>query len=404
MVYLAKGSFWFAFSQAIVSLSSFGLAIAFAHFLTKEAYGQYKYILSIAGLLGTITLTGLPSAVMRAISQGYDGTLSYAFWKNIRWSAISALAAALLGGYYFYKGNNSLGISMLFVGSLWPFFQSSNLYNSYLVAKKDFKRNAIYFEIIGNIFPILALLLTMTQTGNPTWLVATYLVSNTFIGLILYRRVISIYAPRGPIDEHALGYSKHLSFMGILSGIAAHLDQILVFQYIGAAELAIYNFATAIPNQAKGPLKGLSTLMFPKFVERDEKEIQSGMNHKYLVMFMAGLALTIVYICAAPYIFYYLFPQYTDSIIYSQIFALSFLSITFNPADVYLSAKKKIHEQYIGTLTNAVIQIIMTFVAIINWGLLGLIIARVAVRMLGNLTSLALYHYSIKRDLKLHGE
>src|SRR3989338_6310130 len=64
MVYLAKGGFWFTLAQTVVSLSSFFLAVAFAQFVTKEAYGQYKYILSIVGLLGAFTLSGLPSAFL----------------------------------------------------------------------------------------------------------------------------------------------------------------------------------------------------------------------------------------------------------------------------------------------------------------------------------------------------
>ena len=141
MVYLAKGGFWFTLAQTVVSLSSFFLAVAFAHFVTKEAYGQYKYILSIVGLLGAFTLSGLPSAVLRSVSNGHDGTLVYAFWQNLKWNVLFFIVALALSTYYFINGNSTLGISFLVVGSLWPIFQSTNLYNSYLLAKKDFRCN-----------------------------------------------------------------------------------------------------------------------------------------------------------------------------------------------------------------------------------------------------------------------
>jgi O-antigen/teichoic acid export membrane protein len=396
MVYLAKGGFWATFAQFFVSLSSFGLAVAFAHFVSKEAYGEYKYVLSIVGILGAFTLSGLGQAVLRSVSRGFEGTLHYAFWKNIRWSVLFFILALAGSVYYFANGNTSLGTSLLFAGALWPFWSSTNLYGSYLIGKKDFRRSALYFDILGNIFPAAALIVAMFLTEKPMWLVIVYIASNTLIGLILYRRVTGIYKPNTEVDGEALTYGKHLSFINVVNNIAANIDQVLVFQYIGAAELAIYNFALAIPNQAKGPLKNLANLMFPKFVERDEKEIQAGMRHKYILMFLAGLTLAAGYIIAAPYIFDILFPQYSESVIYSQIFAISFLSITFNPADTYLAAKKKIREQYIGSILTSILQIGAVCIGVIYWGLLGLVVARVCVRFISNWISASLYIYATR--------
>ncbi len=190
MIYLARGSFWSTMSQIVVSLSSLGLAIAFAHFVSKEAYGQYKYILSIASILGTFTLSGLGLATVQSVSRGFEGTLKYAFWQNIKWSILFFLGAMGTSIYYFTHANFTLGLSLLVIGCLWPFFTSTNFYSSYLTAKKDFRRNAIYFDIIGNLFPYVCLFLTMVITSNPLWLVITYVVSNLFIGSILYARNI----------------------------------------------------------------------------------------------------------------------------------------------------------------------------------------------------------------------
>jgi len=397
MIYLTKGGFWFTVSSIIVSFMSFLLAISFAHFLTKEAYGEYKFVLAMVGILSSLTLSGLGSSVMRSVSRGFEGTLKYAFWTNIKWSIISFLGALGIAIYYFINDNYSLGLAILIAGSFSPFLSSTNLYSSYLTAKKDYKRHAIYFDILGNLLPYLTLFITMLITNNPLWLVSVYFSSNTLIGIILYRRVIKIYKPKPEIDNESLGYSKHLSLMNILNGVANNIDQILVFHYIGAAQLAIYNFATAIPNQTKGPLKGLANLMFPKFVERDEKEIQGNMKHKYMMMFFAALIMTIVYVLIAPFIFNTFFPKYTDSILYSQVFAISFLAITFNPAGIYLSAKKKIKEQYIGAIFTSLTQIITVTISVIYWGLIGLVVARVVVRIISSGTNALLYSSSVNK-------
>lgn len=396
MVYLAKGGFWGIVSQICLMFMTFGLAIAFAHLVPKETYGQYKYVLSIISLLGTVTLTGLGTAVMQSVSRGYEGTIEYAFWKNIKWSILFFSGAGIISIYYFLHQNFTLGISMLIVGCLWPFFNSTNLYSTLLVAKKDFRRLTIYFDIIGNLVPYLALFTTMFFTTNPLWFVMVYIISNTLIGLILYKRIISIYKPNKNIDPEMMSYSKHLSFVGVIAGIAGSLDQILVFHYIGATELAIYNFAMAIPDQIKGPIKSLTNMIFPKIAEKNDKEIREGMNHKMMVLFVLGICLTVGYIIIAPFIFHTFFPKYSESIFYSQIFSLSFLWITSLPASTYLDAKKKIKEIYFSNIFGSSLQIIILFVSVIQWGLFGLVLARVITRLMWSTMSIVLYNNASK--------
>lgn len=396
MIYLARGGFWSVTSQIILSVSSFLLAIAFAHFVSKEAYGEYKYLLSIAGILGTFSLSGLGSSLIRSVTLGYEGTLQYAFWKNIKWSIFTFSASFFVSVYYFLHNNISIALAMLVIGSLSPIISSTNLYNSFLVAKKDFRRSAIYFMVLGNIFPAACLLLAMSATSSPLWLVTTYFGSNALIGVLLYKRIVSMYKPNSLIDDKSLMYAKHISAINVLNGIANNIDQILVFHYIGAAQLAIYNFAIAIPNQTKGPLRSIGTLMFPKFVERPENEIRAGIKYKFISLFFIGLAMAAVYIIAAPYIYKLLFPKYLDSVIYSQIFSISLIAITFNPADIYLAAKKKVREQYINNTLTAAFQIIVTIVGIIFYGLIGLIVARVISRVASSLISFTMYKYAIR--------
>lgn len=391
MVYLIKGGSWFTASSIVVSFMSFLLAIAFANFVAKETYGEYKFILSLAGVISTFALTGLGSAVMRSVSRGFEGTLNYAFWTNIKWSILSFLGALGIAIYYFINDNYSLGLAMLIAGSFSPFLSSTNLYSSYLTAKKDFKRHAIYFDILGNLVPYIALFITMLLTENPLWLVFIYFSSNTFIGIILYKRIIKIYKPKSEIDTEAISYGKHLSLMNILNGLANNIDQILVFHYLGAAELAIYHFAIAIPGQAKGPIKGLSKLIFPKFVERDDDKIKKEMGRKFWMLFAGSVIVVAGYILIAPKIYEWFFPQYIDSILYSQIFAISLIATAFVPANVYLAAKKKIKEQYISYVGISAIQIITTLISLIYWGLLGLVISRVLVKLLNGVINFWLY-------------
>jgi O-antigen/teichoic acid export membrane protein len=224
------------------------------------------------------------------------------------------------------------------------------------------------------------------------WFVIIYFVSNTIIGAILYLRIVKIYKPDNTkVDEGVIGYSKHLSVVGMIAGLANNIDQILIFHYIGPAALAVYNFALAIPSQIKGPIKGIAGLIFPKYVEREDHDIKAGMRSKYLMVFLGSAIIIAIYILAAPYIFHIFFPKYMDSVLYSQILSLSLLAMVSIPTEIYFVAKEKIKEQYIVNVSIPIIQIVLMVWFILWMGILGVVIARVIIKILWSIINIWLY-------------
>ena len=384
MVYLASGGFWSIFAQVIESFAIFGFAIIVARYLPKDVYGQYKYIIAIVALLGTLTLTGLGTSVFQSVARGFDGSLRIGFWTNLRWSTLAFLGAFALAIYYFLQGNSQLAIGILIGGSFSPFLASANFAGAFLNAKKDFRHSALYFGIIKTLFSIGALTITIFLTHSPLILAAVYFISNTFVTFLLYRRVVHLYKPdETKIDSGMLTYGKHLSLMGILSGIAGHIDQILLFHFVGPIQVAVYSFAIAIPDQTKGPLKMLNTMVQAKFVNRTDTEIRAGMKSKMLWLALSSVAFIALYIFIAPYFYAFFFPNYMEAVPYSQLYVLSLLGLVFFPAGSYLTAKKKVREQYINKLFMSILQIVALVVGVIFWGLLGLVISRVIIRLFG---------------------
>ncbi len=399
MVYLTRGGFWSITGQVVTSITVFGFAILVARFLPKEVYGQYKYILAVVAILSSFSLTGIGTAVFQSVARGFDGSLFEGFWLNIRWSVLIFLGAFALAIYYFFQGNPTLAFGVLIGGSLSPFLSSANLASVFLSAKKDFARSSIYFDIIENLFAIGALAGTILFTHDPLIIAAVYFVGNTIATYWLYRRVVRVYKPDpAKTDPEMLTYGKHLSLMGILSTIAGNIDQILLFHFVGPVELAIYNFSVAIPDQTKGPIKTLSNMLLPKFAGRSTAEIKSGMRNKIVWLFISSLAFVVLYILLAPYFYAFFFPNYTDAIPYSQLYALSILSLSFSPAGVYLVAKKKIREQYITSIALSVFQIATMLIGVIFWGLLGLVVSRVIIKVGGGYLNYILYAYSSKKE------
>jgi len=390
MVYLARGGFWLTLGQGISSISSFLLAIAFANLLPKETYGTYKYILSIASILAIPTLSGMGTAVTQAVARGYEGSLIPALKTKIRWGLLGGLASLILAGYYFYQGNTTLTISFLISAVFLPFMDSFGIYDSLLQGRKLFDISTKYF-IISQIIAIASLIAVLFFTKNLFLLLFTYFTSWTLMRFIFFETTLKKFPPNPNQDPQTISYGKHLSLMGIIGTIASYLDRLLIFHYLGAAEVAIYSIAIAPPEQIKGFLGLLDTLVFPKFSEKKINEIKSGIRDKFIKLVFLGVLIIGGYILIAPFLYKIFFPKYSESVFYSQLFALSMLNLPFFLFGATLKAKAKIKEQYIANFIMPFLQIgLMTFF-IIWQGILGLIIARIIIRLAASFLNFFLY-------------
>jgi O-antigen/teichoic acid export membrane protein len=399
MVYLARGGFWLNLGQAISSLSSFLLAIAFANLLPKEIYGNYRYVLSVAGILAIPTLSGMGTAVAQAVARGYEGSLIPALKTKIRWGLLGGLASLILAGYYFYQGNTTLTISFLISAVFLPFMDSFGIYDSLLQGRKLFDISTKYF-IISQIIAIASLIAVLFFTKNLFLILLTYFASWTLMRFIFFKTTLKKFSLNQNQDPQTISYGKHLSLMGVIGTIASYLDRLLIFHYLGAAEVAIYSIAIAPPEQIKGFLGLLDTLVFPKFSEKNINEIKSGIRDKFIKLVFLGILIIGGYILIAPFLYKIFFPKYSESVFYSQLFALSMLNLPFFLFGSILKAKAKIKEQYIANFIMPFLQIVLMTVFIIWQGILGLIIARIIIRLVAGFLNFFLYRqaFYIKRN------
>lgn len=398
MVYLASGASFSVIGQGAGLVAAFILAIAVGHFVPKEVYGTYKFIQSVVNILVLFSLTGISGAVFQSAAQGYDGALRKGFWQNIKWSILVFVLGLVVAGYYVLNGNTTIAIGILIGASLSPFIASASLFGPFLGGKKDFRRQMIY-GVVDNVIPIAIFIGVVSLTSDPVVLVATYFVTNALAALFFYNRTVTIYhATLNKQDTEFGTYSKHLSALGIIGGIADRIDQILLFHYVGAAQLAVYNFAIAIPDQVRGPVKNLSSMIQAQFAIRPTTEIRQGLWHKAFLLFLLALVVTGVYVLAAPYIFTIFFPKYAEAIQFSRIYALWILTIPLDPFTTYLSAKKKTGRLYAIYIFASVTQVASMLIGVIFWGLIGLILARVIARLIMGIAGYFLYRGAIAQE------
>lgn len=379
MVYLASGSFWLFLKTFLSIAIAFGLSVAFANLMPQAAYGEYKYILSIFGFLAIPTLFGMGTAVTKAVARGCEGTPLAAIKTKILWGILGSVGSIFVAFYYFTQGNIKLAGAFGIIAVFLPFVDTFSLFNTVLTGKKLFKISVLYESSIQAV-SALAIALTLFFTNNLLIILSSYFISYTITRLIAFWIVIAKHTDNKKIDDSAIPYGKHLSVMEVLSIIAETVNSVLLWHFAGAAPVAIYSFAKAIPAQISSALQRITTLAFPKFAIRDFEQIKQSLISKMLKMLILMIIIVAAYFIAAPYIYNIFFPQYTEAIFYSQIFALTLLFFPQKFIGTAFQAHAHTKALYISTTIVPIIRLIFTITLIPPFGIMGAIIAELIAR------------------------
>lgn len=373
MIYLTKGGFWLLIGQFITALAAFLSALLFARLVPKEIYGNYKYILSLAGLAATFTLSGLSSGVLQSVARGFYGTFIEAVRTSIRWN--SPIFVFAVGGaiYYLYQGNTTIGYSLIVIALLYPIIRTLEMYEAFISGTKNFRSSSLFRGIV-DIGTIVATAIAILVTDSAFILVTVNLSAQFLLNSIFFRKVYtSISAEdRKKVEPGIINFSKHLSLQNVLANVASHLDKIIIFHYLGAAEVAIYIFALAIPQQIKGFITIVPAIAVPKISERPIKEAVNIIPRRFGISLLILIPVVVIYIIFAPMIFQIFFPAYTEAIIYTRWYALIIL-LMGNFSDLVLTVKKAVKEKYVLNIFASLSQIILMFFLIHSFKIYGVI-------------------------------
>jgi O-antigen/teichoic acid export membrane protein len=385
LTYLIKGGSWLTVSQVITAAIALFLTIAFGHFVARDTYGTYRFLLSVFWALTALSFTGIPTAVVQAVARGFEGAYLRAFSLSLRWGLPMALASLGGSAWYYMHGNLELAEGLLVIAILGPLMQPAYFFGAYLEGKKDFRTEAILGVILA-VVPAILLALCIPFTSSPIVFLVAYLAGNVGTGVFLDWYVLKRYPPNADVNPDFHSLSWHFSLMNTLSTLSQQVDKLLVFHFLGAVDLAIYTFAIALPEQLRTVLNPVTVLAFPKFAERPIAEIRKTLWLRLALFMLALTVLAGIYILLAPFLFHLLFPQYLDAVWYSRVFALSLITIgSVIPATLLLAHAAK-RELYVLNTASPLFQILLLVMLIPAYGILGAVLARI----IGRVASLAL--------------
>jgi O-antigen/teichoic acid export membrane protein len=389
MVYFSKGGFWLVLGQILLAVIGFSSAVVFANFLPPEEYGNFRYILSVASIIGSFSLSGLGVAVSGATARGNEGSLPYAFKTVLTWGWIMVLAGACAATYYFFKGNILLGTGMLLAGATSPFLIAGSLYDSFFEGKKIFSTRTLY-SVVRNALPVCSVITAVLLTQNIYVILVTYFLSNTIVSALLHARAVKKHVENTTVEKDLVKNGMHVSFMNFLGIFATNMDRVLIFTMIGGAPLAIFSFAQAPLTYVQTGFQMIKSMMFPKFATRGIDEIKQNAGTKVLQLSVIAVLLTATYWVLAPFFFRIFFPNYIDSVELTQWFAFMLLATPFIVYSQTLLAHKHHKELHIVRVVTLVAKIAGLLVLIPLYGLMGVVWAALGTKVL---ESILVYYF-----------
>lgn len=377
-VYLLKNVSYLWVNQGLSVLTGFGLYWIYAHLVSKELFGEYKYLITFFGLFSIAALTGVEPALSRAVARGYEGSVKQAFLFKLRYGFIGAGIALLLAGYYLFHRQTTIGYSMIALAVFGPWAYASNVYASYFTGKKQFRTYSIINSLIS-VGTCIAIITATILCTSATSLFVVFLATNTFSLIPCLYVLKRITDTR--IDPELRSFSFHLSLLDILAIISSRLDSVLTFHNLGSIPLALYSFAVVPADQVKGLLKSITSIAQPKFATAQLATLQKTLLKK-MGAYMALIALACFgYIVVAPIAFHVFFPAYSTSILYSQVYVLSFIpAIPAGLLYAVFESKGLKKETAVFNVSGQTVQIALLCVLSYLYGIWGTIAAQVIAR------------------------
>lgn len=373
--YIAKGGFWLLGGGIVASLLSLIVSVIAAKYIPKDVFGIYKYILSMAGIAGALSLSGMNTIVTRSVSQGFEGAFIQSLKTQLKWSILQFIFLFSLTIYYFANENTVYALSFFIASICVPLSSAANTYSAFLSGKKYFKTSSLYSFISTCIHTIFFSLVAIFFP-NTLIIVTTYLVTTAGANLYFCFKTIRTHKPNTKTQDGDTPYAIKLSATNSFGIIAANIDSIIVYHLLGPVSLAIYNFATIIPDKIRSLFGFIHTIALPKLSAHKESK-KSLIFYYTAIIGIFSLILIGAYTLFASYIFTSLFPNYLDSTYFSKLYSISLIAIPATFIMTVLSAYKMEKQLYFLNVFIPIFKILLLAIFIFMWGILGAIIARV---------------------------
>lgn len=372
--YVIKHGGVVSLSHAIGTGLGFVVTYLLANFVDQTTYGQYKYIVSIAGVLGACTLNGAASAVLQSVSKGYEGSLKIETRNYMVWSTPALILAIILGTYYIVMDDPVLGSAIILMTVINYIQNIYLLHVSFLNGKKDFTRLATNQIINASVVALAIFGITMLEMTHVIVIILAYHGSQMLFQIWAHRKTLKRHTPQPEVLETETHLSRHLSLGNMVVIVSEFIDKILIFQLLGPQKLALYAFSVGIPDQMRSINKVIKAILIPKLNTKTNPELSASVHTHTRTYVLITVLITILFAFLATPIYKLLFPQYVAAAPYASFYMLMLPIIAFGMLHgEALQIKGMIKEIYFIRFLEPISKIALLVICIPHFGIAGAI-------------------------------
>ncbi len=375
----ARSGTWMFSSHFIGLLSALFTSYCFAHYLLPSEYGTYKYIISLSGILGAFTLTGMNTAVTRAVAAGNDGVYFPSIKYQLKWNIAIFVASIIPIAFFAVSGNKTIAYALAIVSISSIFLTAFNTYNAFLNGRKEFRTLAKY-GVITTVAQALSILLAIFLFKNAISIICLSFATQSISAIIFHLIVKKNFGIMPSSDEtnKTIRFGKILSMNNIFKLISDQMDKLIIYSFLGPVQLAVYSFAQALPDQIRGVFKIVSPVTLPHLSERESHVLPRTYWKYFRFLLISTVVAVLIYNLFVSIVFKLLFTPYLQSIPYSRVLSLSMVPIVLTMTiSTFLNARGN---SLAGTKLNtatAFIEILSVTLGGYFFGLWGIVIAKV---------------------------
>ena len=374
LAYIIKNEFWVYLRLGIGLIVGLATTVAFARLAPKEIYGQYNFILAILAIVTLASIPGLNNSVLRSVARGNDGNYKAGVKISFLWSLLGIPALLVVGAYYYYYNTQIIGICLMMSSIFFPFIYAPNTWDSFLVGKKRFDLTARYGSIQSVISAAAIIAILFLNANHLVLILATHLVTSSFLACLLYRRSLK-YIENKTKDDECQKYGYFLTTASIVGTLANNIDKILIGILLGGPQLAIYAIGKAIPERIRMLLKPAWSPFMPKFSQDgvEMREVQGVAKKFILPLALVTLGGSLLYWFFIDDIMLLLFTsKYMESTIYAKMLLLMILaSIPGAFLGTFAIAKRKTKAIIFGSHIFSFLRLAIMSGFIYQWGIMG---------------------------------
>jgi O-antigen/teichoic acid export membrane protein len=389
--YYIKNTFLLVVSRGVVLGCGLLLSILFARLLSKEIFGQYNFIFAVLGILSIFTLTGMGTAIVQAVANGHDRVLITGTKEKFKWCILGSIAAFGVGIYYFLTGSPVLGKCFMISSLFLPFINNFQTFHAFLAGKNQFDKVAKYQNITA-VLSLLVVALVIYFSGDLIHILIASLLTSSLLGGYFFGLTLRKIESQSN-DRDTISFGKHLSLMNAVSTIAGQADKIIIGTLLGFSDLAVYSIASAVPGSIRTTISPISRVTLPKLSTMNEKDAYSAVKKRYVYLILLAAIVSGIMILLCPYIFPLLYSQkYVDSVLYAQILfvGMIFAIPTQILGKALFPSQREIGKLYRFRIMYSIVELILLFALVLNFGLLGAVFARLLGDMFAMVYSLRL--------------